>query len=65
MKPAVFFFNHAQASRNHYTVDVVVALYIVPLLWLALETKRPADMDPVDLRDGEKISKESSLEAVP
>lgn len=30
-------------SRNHYTVDVVVASYVVPLLWHAHETTMPPD----------------------
>ena len=32
------------STRNHYTVDVVVASYLVPLLWHAVETLGPADM---------------------
>lgn len=34
------------ASRNHYTADVVIAVYLVPLVWHAHETLRPEDMQP-------------------
>jgi len=30
--------------RNHYTVDVVVASYVIPLLWDVFERRGPADM---------------------
>jgi len=33
-------------ARKHYTVDVVVALYTVPLLWLAYEQIRPDSLPP-------------------
>jgi len=35
-------------SRNHYTVDVVVASYLVPLLWHAHETWAPTEKEPSD-----------------
>lgn len=34
------------ASRSHYTIDVVVALYIVPLLSSRIDFQYPYDMDP-------------------
>jgi len=33
-------------ARKHYTLDVVVALYTVPLLWLAYEQFRPDSLPP-------------------
>ena len=29
------------AARNHYTVDVVVSLYIAPMIWITMEKMFP------------------------
>ena len=38
------------AARHHYTVDVVVALYTVPLLWSWWGHTFPTDLAPNDAR---------------
>ena len=38
------------AARHHYTVDVVVALYTVPLLWSWWGHTFPDDLAPNDAR---------------
>ena len=38
------------AARHHYTVDVVVALYTVPLLWSWWSRTFPDDLAPNDAR---------------
>ena len=38
------------AARHHYTVDVVVALYTVPLLWSWWGHTFPNDLAPNDAR---------------
>jgi hypothetical protein len=45
---SLFFALLVVMARKHYTLDVVVALYTVPLLWLAYEQIRP-DTVPLEL----------------
>jgi hypothetical protein len=45
---SLFFALLVVMARKHYTLDVVVALYTVPLLWLAYEQMRP-DVVPPEL----------------
>lgn len=46
------------ASRKHYTVDVVIAWYVVPLVFLALERTY------VTKRNDEDVAKWTALESI-
>jgi hypothetical protein len=42
------------SARKHYTLDVVVAMYTVPLLWIAYDHKYP-DKLPPDMLAAEQV----------
>ena len=49
------------AARKHYTLDIVVAWYTVPLLWLAYDTCFP-DRLPPEIAEAEKMHEEADVD---